>query len=269
MAGSGGTGKVGAGGVDLGEAGERKVAAGGVDLGEAGGRKVALNVDLGELPGEPEELYELATVVNVACGGHAGDAATMARAVGLARAHGADIAAHPSYPDRADFGRKTVRIAAEDLERSIAEQCAALQAIAGGAVRAVKLHGALYHDASRDPHVAEAVMAGAARGLGAGDVVWIGPARGALWDRARALGLACVREGFADRGMQPDGSLVPRGQPGALIEDPARAAEQALKLARAGAVDTLCVHSDTPNAVPIARAVRAALDGAGLLSRRA
>ncbi len=225
---------------------------------------VTLNIDLGELADEAEELYRLATVVNVACGGHAGDAASMARAVALARASGAEIAAHPSYPDRAGFGRTTMGIDPAVLADAIAAQCAALQAIASGGVRAVKLHGALYHDAARDPVIAAAVMEGAARGLGIDDVVWIGPARGEVSSRASAAGLTYVREGFADRGTLPDGSLVPRGQPGALVADPERAAEQALSLARSGRVDTLCVHSDTPNAVAIARAVRSALEAEGL-----
>ncbi|MFO0589404.1 MAG: LamB/YcsF family protein [Polyangiaceae bacterium] len=230
---------------------------------------VTLNVDLGEMEGEPEELYRLATVVNIACGGHAGDDASMARAIDLAIANGAEIAAHPSYPDRPNFGRATMAIAPGDLGEAIAAQCAALQRIAtargAGRIRAVKLHGALYHDASRDPAIAEAVMEGAARGLGRDDVVWIGPSRGEVWTRAQARGLGYVREGFADRGTLPDGSLVPRGRPGALIEDPDRAAEQAIALAKSGDVDSLCVHSDTPGAVTIARAVRRALESNALL----
>ncbi len=259
---------------------------------------VTLNVDIGELADEPEELYRIATVVNVACGGHAGDAASMARAVTLAREAGAEIAAHPSYPDREGFGRTTMAIAPEALRASIESQCAALQAIAGGSVRAVKLHGALYHDAARDPVIAEAVLRGAMTGLGVrpadtargdrsdateppiggpltvvregatmrpADLAWVGPSHGAIASTARAAGLAYVREAFADRGILPNGSLIPRGQPGALIVDPERAAAQAVALARAGDADTLCVHSDTPNAVAIARAVRRALDAEGLL----
>lgn len=241
---------------------------------------VTLNVDIGELADEPEELYRLATVVNVACGGHAGDEVSMRRAATLAAASGAMVAAHPSYPDRAGFGRKTMAIAKEDLRDAIAAQCEALARIAaavrgaGGAtgagvavgVRAVKLHGALYHDAARDPEIAEAVMEGASRGLGTRDLIWVGPGHGEVWRRARAAGLAYVREGFADRGVLPDGSLIPRGRPGALIEEPERAAEQAVALARSGQVETICVHSDTRGAVAIARAVRAALGEAGLLT---
>lgn len=245
---------------------------------------VTLNVDIGELADEPEELYRLATVVNVACGGHAGDEASMRRAATLAAASGAMVAAHPSYPDRAGFGRKTMAIAKEELRDAIAAQCEALARIAatvrgvrgagvavdaareGVAVRAVKLHGALYHDAARDPDIAEAVMEGASRGLGTRDLTWVGPGHGEVWRRARAERLAYVREGFADRGVLPDGSLIPRGRPGALIEEPERAAEQAVVLARSGQVETICVHSDTRGAVAIARAVRAALGEAGLLA---
>lgn len=227
---------------------------------------VMLGVDLGELPGEPEELYRIATLVHVACGGHAGDEASMRRAVALASASGALLAAHPSYPDRAGFGRRTTAIAADALRDAIALQCAALRDVAGGGVRAVKLHGALYHDAARDPAIARAVVEGVERGLPGAAVIWIGPARGALRERVLAAGGVSWREGFADRGAQPDGSLIPRGRPGALIEEPERAAAQALALARSGEVDTLCVHSDTPGAVEIARAVRRALEGAGLLA---
>src|SRR3954469_2735987 len=131
---------------------------------------VELNIDLGELPGEPAELFALATTVNVACGGHAGDKASMARALSFAMARGARVAAHPSYPDREGFGRTSMAIAPADLARAIEEQCAALATIArrlGYAVARVKPHGALYHDAARDPAIAAALLDGAARGLGA------------------------------------------------------------------------------------------------------
>jgi len=208
---------------------------------------VTLNIDLGELPDEPEELYRLATVVNIACGGHAGDEASMRRAVALARASGARIAAHPSYPDRENFGRKTMAMEPEALARSIDDQCRALAAIAGS-LELVKPHGALYHDLARDPALAAVVL----RPLG--NVAIVGPP-GAPY--------ATITEGFADRGYDGE-HLKPRGTPGALIEDPARAAEQALSLV--GRVQTICVHGDTPNAVPIASAVRAALARAGVLA---
>jgi UPF0271 protein len=124
----------------------------------------------------------------------------------------------------------------------------------------VKPHGALYHDAARELAIAEAVVRGATAGLGDAITI-IGPPRGALVDAAKARGLAYAREGFADRRMRADGSLVPRTDAGALIEDPDEAAAQAVRLVRDGEIDTICVHGDTPNALAIARAVHAALAG--------
>jgi UPF0271 protein len=232
---------------------------------------VQLNIDLGELPGEPAELFALATVVNVACGGHAGDTASMARAVSFAMTRGAKLAAHPSYPDRAGFGRATMAIAPEDLAAAVDQQCAALQAIArklGYPAAAMKPHGALYHDAARDSSIASAVMDGAVRGLGiaAADLVVVGPPRGALFDVALRRGARYAREGFADRAYRDDGTLVPRTEPGALLSDPEACARQALALVRAGGIETLCVHGDTPGAVAIAARVRDALAQAGALA---
>lgn len=223
-----------------------------------------LNVDLGEHDDEPEELYELADVVNVACGGHAGDDASMARAVAHARARGASVAAHPSYPDRAGFGRASMRLAPSDLAEHVRSQCAALARAAydaGVAVACVKAHGALYHDATRSEDVARAVARGARRGLAVADLVLVGAADGALARHAAELGVPFRREAFADRAYLPDGTLAPRSAPGALLTEPSAAAAQALALAERGDVETLCVHADTPGAVAIARAVRAALLG--------
>ncbi len=223
-----------------------------------------LNLDAGELPDEPEELWSLFDVVNIACGGHAGDASTMARVVAFCAARGRPRAgAHPSYPDRAGFGRRSHHTPAAALAASVAEQCAALDAIArarGLAVDWVKPHGALYHDASGSAELAAALLDGALAALGRPFTV-VGPPRGALRDAAAARGLPYAREGFADRARRPDGSLVPRTEPGALVTDPAAAAAQALALAASGDVDTLCVHADTPGSLAIARAVRAALPG--------
>jgi 5-oxoprolinase (ATP-hydrolysing) subunit A len=230
---------------------------------------VDLNIDLGELPDEPRELYGLATVVNIACGGHAGDKASMARALSFAMARGARPAAHPSYPDRAGFGRVTVAMPAEDLSLSIEQQCAALQASArrlGYPVAIVKPHGALYHDAAADPAIAAALVDGALRGLGANDVVVVGPPRGALLAEAHRRGLGYAREGFADRAYRADQTLVPRSEPGALITELGACTRQAIALASTGTIETLCVHSDTPGAVAIAGAVREALIQNGYLS---
>ena len=229
---------------------------------------VLLNIDLGELPDEPDELYALATAVNIACGGHAGDDATMARAADLAVKAGARVVAHPSYPDREGFGRRRVEIGPRELEASIEEQCGALRRAvlrSGGEVSAVKPHGALYHDAARDPAIAEAVVAGTLRGLGVNSMEVVGSPGGALLSEARRRGFVALREGFADRGYRADGALVPRGEDGALLADPGACAAQALRLARSGAYETLCLHADTRGALLNARAVRRALEAEGLL----
>lgn len=227
-----------------------------------------LNIDLGELPGEDEQLYTLAHVANIACGGHAGDEASMRRALEFCARHGTHAGAHPSYVDREGFGRKEQAVAPEVLQGQLAEQCARLATLAASLrvpVEFVKPHGALYHAANRSPVLARAVVGAVLETLGRRITV-IGPAAGALHDAARAAGLAYAREGFADRGTLPDGSLIPRGQPGAVITDVARARENTLRLATGGTVDTLCVHGDTPGAVTMAREVRDVLEALALPS---
>lgn len=233
---------------------------------------VTLNIDLGELEGEPEELYALATQVNVACGGHAGDAASMRRACRLAVAHGSALAAHPSYPDRAGFGRTRQAIAPEALRASVAEQCRALRDAAeaeGTHVSRVKAHGALYHDVGTDDALAEALVCGvldaSCAGGAGGPITFVGAVGGAL-ERAVAHhhAGAVLAEAFADRAYDGE-RLRPRTQEGALITDPERAAAQALAFARSGRFGTICAHGDTPGAVAIARRVRAVLEEAGLL----
>jgi PAS domain S-box-containing protein len=223
---------------------------------------VFLNVDLGELAGESDSLYASAHVANIACGGHAGDEETMRCAIEMCRALDARVGAHPSYPDREGFGRVELPMPVDSLRASVAGQCARLAAVArieGQPVRFLKPHGALYHAAARDRSVARALIEGAKESLGR-TITVIGPGQSALADEAMRASLGFAREGFADRALRADGSLVPRGEPGALLTDPAAAAEQALSLAAGRTVDTVCVHGDTPGAVAIARAVRAALD---------
>jgi len=220
---------------------------------------VFLNVDGGELDDEPVALYALAQLVNVACGGHAGDAASMGRVIDACKIHKTMIGAHPSYPDRANFGRVALAMDEKALFATVRDQCAwlAKEAKARGAVvEYAKPHGSLYHAANQDQLVARATLGGVVDALG--EVTIIGPAEGYLSQATRALGLTFAREGFADRGVQLDGSLVPRGQPGALIHDSAIAASRAQALL--DRVDTICVHGDTPNAVAIARAVRGVLN---------
>jgi UPF0271 protein len=226
---------------------------------------VLLNIDLGELPDEPIELYACAHLANVACGGHAGDDASMRRAVELCLAHGVSVGAHPSYPDRAGFGRKAMTLPPEALSATVAAQCARLSVIAAGrgaAVGFVKAHGALYHAARADRGVANAFVAGVERSLGP-RVTVVGPGEGELRSASLRAGFGYAREVFADRASRPDGTLVPRGEPGALVLNPRDAAARAEAAVHSGAAETICVHGDTPGAVAIARAVREALDGRG------
>jgi UPF0271 protein len=220
-----------------------------------------MNLDAGEYDDEPEELWALFDVLNIACGGHAGDAASMERVVRWCVASQCAIGAHPSYPDRPGFGRRTVAIEPAALAATVTEQCSALAAVARRHERTVdyvKPHGALYHDASASEAIARAVVGAVVDALGEAIVV-IGPPSGALRDAAGARSLRYASEGFADRRMRDDGTLVPRSEPGALITDPAAAAAQATALA--ARVDTICVHADTPGSLAIAGAVHQALRG--------
>jgi 5-oxoprolinase (ATP-hydrolysing) subunit A len=242
-------------------------------------KTIDLNVDGGE--GEDDAaLMPYVTTVNVACGAHAGDAATMRRTVRLARAHGVAVFAHPSFPDREGFGRRRLAVPADEVERLVREQVSALQEIAragGTALSGVKPHGGLYHAAASDAATARAVAA-AVRGVSPALILVTAPGS-ALIGAAAAVGLRAAAEGYADRGYAPDGTLVPRGTEGALVGTPAEAAAQALSLARDGAaiaadgtripcaVETICLHGDTPGAAAIAAAVRAALEAAGFALR--
>ena len=215
------------------------------------------------MPGEPVELYALAHVLNVACGGHAGDDASMERVLRACQGHGTAVAAHPSYPDREGFGRSSLALSPEDIERAVTTQCAALRSVAerigAPSLYGVKPHGALYHDATRDRAKADAVVRAASAALG-NTITIVGPPHGELANAARACGLAFAGEAFADRRTRPDGTLVPRGEPGAVIEDAPAAIARARELVAAGGFETLCVHGDTKGAVEIARAVRRLLD---------
>ncbi|MEU1971651.1 5-oxoprolinase subunit PxpA [Microbacterium sp. NPDC019599] len=242
---------------------------------------IDLNADLGETVGgvataDDEAMFAVISSASIACGGHAGDAASMRAAVQRATRFGVAVGAHPSYPDRAGFGRTRIPIAPVDLRASIAEQLAALEA-AGAGIRYVKPHGALYHSVTRDRAEADAVaQAVADLAQRSGRAVPILGLEGAIADAAAAAGLPFVREAFLDRGYRPDGSLVPRGEPGALLDDPALVAARAVRLAAEGRVEavdgsdvgtgaaSLCLHGDSPAAVAMARAVRAALDAAGI-----
>jgi UPF0271 protein len=243
---------------------------------------VDLNADLGEgfgvwRLGDDDALLGVVTSANVACGFHAGDPGTMRRVCAGAAASGVAVGAQVSYRDLAGFGRRFVDVAPGELADDVLYQLAALDGIArteGSRVRYVKPHGALYNATVGNEEQARAVVAAVAAYDPALPV--LGLPGSALLRAAEAAGLRPVAEGFADRGYTPDGALVPRREPGALVEDPAEVARRAVRMAVEGtvvAVDgstvradvaSICVHGDTPGAVGLARAVRAALTGAGV-----
>jgi len=227
---------------------------------------IDLNCDMGELEDAAHEaaLMEYITSANIACGGHAGDDETMERTARLALARGVRIGAHPSYPDRAHFGRLELALPAVEVERTVREQIERLERVArklGASLTHVKPHGALYNVAARNEEVARAIGAAVARWR-AGATVFGLAGSGALevW---RGMGLTAAAEAFADRRYEADGSLRSRQFDDALITNPGEAAAQAVWLARAGAAQTICVHGDTPQAVEILKACRDALRSAG------
>lgn len=236
-------------------------------------KTIDLNCDMGERDDAAGIAIDLALLdmvssANIACGGHAGDEWSMERTVVAAVQRGVAIGAHPGYPDRQSFGRASMVIDAARLEEEIGRQVERLVGIAGrhGArVVHVKPHGALYHDAMLRGEVAELVARAVKKVEPSAVLVGLTGA-GAL-DIWRGMGFRVAAEGFADRRYLPDGSLRRRGEPDALLDEPVIAAAQALAIAEHRVLkeraETICVHSDTPHAVDIARAVRAALEGGG------
>jgi UPF0271 protein len=221
-----------------------------------------LNCDMGELEDARHEaaLMEYVTSANIACGGHAGDEASMERTARLAMARGVRIGAHPGYPDRANFGRVEMPMSAADIERMVHGQIERLDAVVrrlGGRIVHVKPHGALYNVAVRNREVARAIAAGVA--AWDPNVILFGLAGSPMLEVWRQMGLEVAAEAFADRRYEPGGTLRPRQFADALITDPPEAAQQALRLAREGLAQTICVHGDTPGAVDILKACREAL----------
>jgi UPF0271 protein len=243
---------------------------------------VDLNSDLGEgyghwALGDDAALLEVVTSANVACGFHAGDPATIDRTVRTATEHGVAVGAQVSYPDLVGFGRREIDVAPDDLTADVLYQIGALEAFAraaGSRVRYVKPHGALYNRIARDPVQAAAVVEAVRRYDPALPLLTL-PGSAAM-RAAGDAGIPAVGEGFADRAYTGDGRLVSRKEPGAVLHDPERVATRAVVMATEGRVETvdggevtveirsLCVHGDTPGAVDLAKAVRAALDEAGV-----
>ena len=234
---------------------------------------IDLSADMGEgSPGE-EEIWPLISSANVACGGHVGDAESMAHASRRALELSVRLGAHPSYPDRPNFGRKSMSMSPAALRASLSEQIAALREVAdreGVVLRHVKPHGALYNDAHHDQNLA-GVIVDALRQVDRALAIVV-PDASQMASAARAAGTPVVREAFADRRYNADGSLVSRKETGSLLTVD-EAADQAEMLVRERAVvardgsrvrvafDTICIHADMENAVERLRAIRKRLGG--------
>ncbi|WP_406128193.1 LamB/YcsF family protein [Streptomyces canus] len=243
---------------------------------------IDLNADLGEGFGrwqltDDEQLLSVVTSANVACGFHAGDAATMRRVCELAAARGVRIGAQVSYRDLAGFGRRAMDVPSAELTAEVAYQIGALEVFAraaGARVSYVKPHGALYNRVVHDEEQAAAVVDGVL--LADASLPVLGLPGSRLLEAAGKAGLEAVTEAFADRSYTEEGTLVPRGQEGAVVTDPEAVVARSLGLARDRVVTTrsgarievearsLCLHGDTPGAVELARRVRERLETSGV-----
>jgi len=245
--------------------------------------RVDLNADLGERydgwrPGHDEAVLDAVTTAHVACGVHSGDAAVMAETVAAALVRGVAVGAHPSYPDREGFGRRPMALGRERVRSVVLSQVGELEGIArslGARLASVKPHGALYHSMAVDADCAAAVCEGV---RDVRDDLWlVAPAGSVAAAVGRSLGMAVAEEAFCDRAYAPDGRLAARHEPGAVLTDPDEVAARALRLVRDHEVPatdgsvlglaptTVCIHGDTPGAPALARAVRVALESAGVV----
>ncbi len=239
--------------------------------------KIDLNCDMGEAFGAytiaPDaSIMPLITSANIACGWHAGDPHVMRQSVELALQHGVAIGAHPGHPDLLGFGRRQMGLSAAELKEYVTYQIGALAAFvraAGGRLNHVKAHGAMYNQAAADPGLARAF----AEAVAAFDdsLIVVGLANSHLLSEAKQIGLPVASEVFADRGYLPNGALMPRHLPGAVLHDPDVVAARVLTMVKAGQVeasdgsiiqlqaDTICVHGDTPEAVKHLQTLRRVL----------
>lgn len=242
---------------------------------ERGGKSLAPDDPL--TGSDLEGILESISSANLACGFHAGDPLSLKRYIEACLTHGVAIGAHPSYPDQAGFGNRSMGISFDDLVAVLQYQIGALDGLVrmvGGRLSHVKLHGALYHDAHAKPEVADAVCEAVAQydpGLRI-----FGLPESLLQAACSARGLAFSREGFPDRAYLPDGQLQPRSQPNAVVTDPDQVAKRGLSMVVEGRVqaingstyalhiDTLCIHPDTPQAAASCRRLRLALETSGI-----
>jgi 5-oxoprolinase (ATP-hydrolysing) subunit A len=241
---------------------------------------IDLNADLAEEAGDDAAMLALVTSANLSCGAHAGGPETLRAALIAAKAQGVVAGAHPGYADRANFGRVVVPMTMGEVTQMVAGQIAGTLMIAaevGTKIAYVKPHGALYNLAAGQPEVAAAIAAGVAEIDR--DLVLLGLAGSAMLTAGKTAGLFVAAEAFADRAYQPNGHLVPRNLPGAVLHDAAMIAERAVQMVLEGAVtaadgtrvplqfDSLCLHGDTPGAVAMAQAVRLGLKAKGTALR--
>jgi len=243
-------------------------------------KTIDLNCDLGEGAGHDGELMPWVTSVNIACGGHVGDRASMEEAVQLAKKHGVAVGAHPSFEDREHFGRRELAVEGREIEAMVAEQIIALVTVAtlaGGRVGHVKPHGALYNRAACDRECADAVARAVARVDRS--LVLVGLAGSELIAAGQRAHLRVAREAFADRGYTASGLLVERGKPGSLIANADEWVRRVIGIVGAREVvandgscltveaDTICLHGDGDRVFENLRALRKGLDAAGIVVR--
>ncbi|VVO46194.1 hypothetical protein PS850_00052 [Pseudomonas fluorescens] len=243
---------------------------------------IDINSDLGESfgawsMGDDAAMLDVVTSANVACGFHAGDPAGILRTLKAAAAKNVTIGAHVAYPDKVGFGRRNMDLASDELTADVIYQIGALQGLAkaaGTCVRYVKPHGALYNTIAHDRRQALAVIE-AIRAIDA-NLILVALAGSSLIELARNEGLQCIAEAFADRAYTPQGTLVSRREPGAVLHDPKLVAQRMLRLVEDGTIeaidgslakiqaDSICVHGDSPAAVEMARELRRVLEQANM-----
>lgn len=245
-------------------------------------RRIDLNADLGESygrwrVGHDPELLQLVSSANIACGFHAGDPLALRETLALAATNRVTVGAHPGYPDLLGFGRRDIDASPAEVESWVLYQIGALRALAvaaGTEVRYVKPHGALYNKAAKHQPTADAIAR--AVHLAGGDLVLLGLPDSEIVAAAERAQIRRAREAFPDRSYEPDGTLTPRSRPDALVSDPQECADRAARMVLDGVVrardgsmveiepDSLCVHGDGPEAVPVLRAIRTRLEQSGV-----